>query len=114
MSGAAALETLKIYEEDDIVGQAERLGLVLAEEIAGLAGLPGVTNTRSLGMIGAFDTPDAEAVCRYAFEHHRMLMRPLGNVVYLMLPLIVDEELIRECVGMLREAVLAVVNKQRA
>ncbi len=111
---AAALETLKIYEEDDIVGQADRLGLVLAEEIAGLAGLPGVTNTRSLGMIGAFDTPDAEAVCRYAFEHHRMLMRPLGNVVYLMLPLIVDEELIRECVGVLREAVLAVVNEQRA
>jgi taurine--2-oxoglutarate transaminase len=50
---AAALATIAVMEEDDIVGQAERTGKVMAELLAGLAAKhPSVGAVRSIGLFG--------------------------------------------------------------
>ena len=104
---SAAIETLSIYEREDIVGRAARLGETLKAEMDRLTGLPGVSGVRSLGMIGAFDTPDAGRIRDTLLARNRILLRPLGNTVYLMLPLTVTTGLIRSTVRALREAIPA-------
>jgi len=105
---AAALETLAIYREDKVVKQAVNGGNVLREAMASLEGLGGVSGVRSLGMIGAFETTAARQIRDRLLDQHRILLRPLGNTVYLMLPLTVNASLIRSTVNTIREACLAI------
>jgi taurine--2-oxoglutarate transaminase len=50
---AAALATLAVYEEDDLIGNARRMGRVLSDGLADLATRhPSVGATRSLGLFG--------------------------------------------------------------
>ena len=104
---AAALETLAIYEEEKIVERAARLGKVLGEEVESLRDLPGASALRHLGMIAAVDVAWADKVRKRLWEQDHILIRPLGRSVYLMLPLIVDEAIIRSTVGSLRNAIAA-------
>lgn len=104
---AAAIETLTIYERENIVENASKLGETLAAEMRQLSGLPGVSGIRTLGMIGAFETPNAGQIRDRLLARNRILIRPLGNTVYLMLPLIVTATLIRSTVRALREAIVA-------
>ena len=56
LSCAAALGTIQAYEEDDMVGNAERMGAVLAKHHKKLAERhPCVGATRSLGLFGALE-----------------------------------------------------------
>ncbi len=56
VSLAASLATLRVYEEDDLIGNAARLGPVMAEHHARLAAKhPSVGATRSLGLFGIID-----------------------------------------------------------
>jgi adenosylmethionine-8-amino-7-oxononanoate aminotransferase len=98
---AAALATLDIYTKDSIVDHAKRLGEHLSHEMNALAQLPGVTGVRCLGMIGALETEDPQATRERMLERHKILIRPLGNTVYLMLPLNADEALVTETVASL-------------
>jgi adenosylmethionine-8-amino-7-oxononanoate aminotransferase len=95
---ASALETLAIYEEDNIVSHSQQLGEILKEELRPLADLPAVSGLRTLGMIGAFEVRDAAKIRDRLSSRHRVLTRPLGNVLYLMLPLNVEESLVRDTV----------------
>lgn len=56
---AAALETLKVYEDEHMYENAARLGPVLRRELdqiaAGLSGLPAPAFVRSLGLLGALE-----------------------------------------------------------
>ncbi len=101
---AAALETLAVYEEESVVRQAGELGVLLAEEFNKLVALPGVVGVRHLGMIAALEVDDPHAVRRRMWAD-RILVRPLGKVVYLMLPLIVDEAVVSDTVGQLAKAI---------
>ncbi|MEI6971535.1 MAG: adenosylmethionine--8-amino-7-oxononanoate transaminase [bacterium] len=104
---AAALATLSIYRSEDIVTGAEKLGQTLAGEMNQLEGLPGVSGIRTLGMIGAFETPAAGRIRDRLLARNHILIRPLGNTVYLMLPLNVTHDLVRSTVSALRAAILA-------
>jgi adenosylmethionine-8-amino-7-oxononanoate aminotransferase len=106
IAAAASVECLRVYREEGVVGSAERLGRVLAEELAAFASIPGVSNVRSLGMIGAFDLAGkggesgaarAQGLRREMMERG-VLLRPLGEVVYLMPPLVMREEILLETV----------------
>ncbi len=114
IAAAASVECLRVYREEGIVGRSERLGKLLAERLAAFESIRGVVNVRSLGMVGAFDLADvpgetgasrAQKLRRKLMERG-VLIRPLGNVVYLMLPLIAGEELLVETVQALFEATL--------
>lgn len=115
IAAAAALECLKIYREEDIVGRAARLGRLLGDALSGFAELPGVRRVRTLGMMGAFELTGSDPAASGAVRAQQLrrnllrrgiLVRPLDNVVYLMLPLIVSEELLLETVHTLRTAIL--------
>jgi taurine--2-oxoglutarate transaminase len=53
---AAALATLSVYEEDDLIGNARRMGAVMKDLLGGLeARHPSVGATRSIGLFGAVE-----------------------------------------------------------
>jgi taurine---2-oxoglutarate transaminase len=53
---AAALATIAVYEEDDLIDHARRLGVVMAERLADLAARhPSVGAVRSLGLFGVVE-----------------------------------------------------------
>jgi taurine---2-oxoglutarate transaminase len=53
---AAGVETLKLYEDEDLFGNAARLGPVLNRELAAIAARLGVPSfVRSLGLLGALE-----------------------------------------------------------
>lgn len=105
---AAAVETLAVYEAENIVERAAKLGETLQEELAQLAELPGVSGIRCLGMIGAFEALHAGKIRDRLLDRDRILVRPLGKTIYLMLPLNVTAGLIRSTVQALRDAIIAV------
>jgi adenosylmethionine---8-amino-7-oxononanoate aminotransferase len=88
---AAANANLRLMAEQDVVGQAAKLGDQLAVLLADIAQHPGVVEVRQLGtMVGVEVRSVAERtgfeVCRAA-RRHGVWLRPLGNVVVLMPPL---------------------------
>ena len=92
----AALATLEIFEQDDVLAanriKAERLTAALAP----LAGHSQVRNFRNRGMIWAFDAIDAAPDFSRRFfstaVEHELLMRPIGTTVYMMPPYILSDE----------------------
>lgn len=109
LAGAAALEVLQIYAEEDIVLQARRKGKMLAEKMAALRSIQGVRNARGLGMIAAFDLPAREGPTRIPAIRKKMLaagvlLRPLGNTIYLLPPLNTPDALLAQSVDLLAEA----------
>ena len=92
----AALATLDIFEQDKVLEH----NLVKAAEIntmlMPLANHARVRNFRQRGMIWAFDAHiDDPTFSRRFFAcalEHELLLRPIGNTVYLMPPYILNEE----------------------
>jgi len=96
----AALATLAIFEEDNVLavnrGKAERMTAALAP----LAAHAKVRHFRQRGMIWAFDAVCADAQAAATFSRrffstaleHELLLRPIGQTVYLMPPFVMDDE----------------------
>lgn len=116
IAAAAAIECLNIYREERIVDKAERLSKVLAAQIEPFKELPGVTNVRCLGMIGAIDFTEKDGVsgeerarrlCLKMLDKG-ILVRPLEATIYLMMPLITESEVLIETAKALVETASAV------
>lgn len=90
----AALATLAIFEQDDVLAANRQLAKKLANVMAPLAAHPQVRHLRQRGMILAFDV-EADAGFSRRFYRAALareaLVRPLGNTVYLMPPYILDD-----------------------
>jgi len=104
----AALATLDIFASDDVIAANRELAQVMAEAAAPLADHPHVGEVRQTGMILAIEMARDKATrAPYPWEERRglrvyrhalaqgALLRPLGNVVYLMPPYVVTPEQIR-------------------
>jgi 4-aminobutyrate--pyruvate transaminase len=103
---AVALETLKIYEERDILSHIRAVGPRLQEGLRGFAGHPLVGEVRGTGLIGAvelvkdkethenFDASQAVgAFCMGRAQEHGLLVRALpGDAVAFCPPFVVTEE----------------------
>lgn len=95
----AALATLAIFEDDDVLNGNRVKAARMTAALAPLATHAQVTNFRQRGMIWAFDAvlDDAAAstFSRRFFTtalQHELLLRPIGNTVYLMPPYILNDE----------------------
>ena len=99
----AALATLDIFRDDDILQANRLLSARLTEAMAPLAADPRVAHVRQRGMIWACDavvdaaTSAAEAATfsRRFFSaalEHELLARPIGRTLYLMPPYILDAQ----------------------
>lgn len=101
IAAAVALETLRIYEEEKIVGHAAETGTALRALMSGFRKMKHVVDVRCLGMIAAVELGRypgdaagsvlAQEVKRKLFEEG-ILLRPLDNVVYLMPPLTISRD----------------------
>src|SRR5437762_13195595 len=107
---AVALETLKIYEERDIVAQVRRVAPRMQAGIRSYADHPLIGEARGIGMIGAVELVrdkttkqsfDAKAgVAAYLVrraQHHGAILRNMpGDIVAFSPPLIISESEIDE------------------
>ncbi|MHB8968906.1 MAG: adenosylmethionine--8-amino-7-oxononanoate transaminase [Pirellulaceae bacterium] len=97
IAAAAALATLDAYRDEAIVKRAETLGRQMADSLAVLQGETGVRDVRSLGMIGVVELEGDRGVerarrVRAELADEGILVRPLGNVLYMMPPLVTSRE----------------------
>jgi 4-aminobutyrate--pyruvate transaminase len=105
VSAAVALETLKIYEERDILGQVRARAPGFRKGVEGFKDHPLVGETRSLGLIGAvelvrdkktkeiFDPAvGVPAYCMRRAQEHGLIIRAVVNSIAFCPPLIATDE----------------------
>lgn len=93
---AAANANLAIWREEPVLERIDRLGARQADRLSRLAG---IANPRRLGTIAAFEIEDVAPGYLSAvgprllafFRDRNLLLRPLGNTVYVMPPYCIDE-----------------------
>ncbi|MFZ6693107.1 adenosylmethionine--8-amino-7-oxononanoate transaminase [Undibacterium sp. SXout20W] len=96
----AALATLAIFEDENVIAANRQKSQMIASAFAGLKDDARVKHVRQQGMIFAFDAvvDDAERASTFsrrffsAALQQELLMRPIGRSVYLMPPYILSEE----------------------
>ena len=103
VSAAVALETLKIYEERDIVGHVQSVMGRLQDGLRGFESHPLVGEVRGVGLIAGVELV-ADKETRLAFDppgkvgmafldkaqEHGLIIRPLGDTIGVCPPLIID------------------------
>ena len=100
---SAALATLAIFDEDDVIAANRSLRARFCAAAARLAAHPRVRDFRNTGMIWAFEVDTLEAdfprrLYRAALSKE-LLLRPLGNTVYFMPPYVIADAEIELLVG---------------
>jgi len=96
---AAALANLAVWREEPVRERIATLAARQAKRIAVLAGHPAVRNTRMLGTLAALELESGSGDYLSAlgpkllafFRERDLLLRPLGNTVYVMPPYCIDE-----------------------
>lgn len=92
----AALATLDIFEQDDVLAQNRQKTARITSALAAVAAHPGVRNFRHLGMIWAFEVATADSQFSRSFYQAALklglILRPIGNTVYFMPPYVIGEE----------------------
>ena len=102
---AAALATLEIFRDDDVINRNRALAVHMAQTAMSLADHPHVAEVRQTGMILAIEMVKEKkartqypwqerrglSVYRYALEHGALL-RPLGDVIYFMPPYVINTD----------------------
>lgn len=92
----AALATLDIFEQDEVLKTNRLKAAQFNELLVPVAAHPRVRNFRHLGMIWAFEVETADAAFARNFYQAvlalGLLLRPIGNTVYVMPPYVLGEE----------------------
>lgn len=91
---AAALANVRIWETEPVRERIATLASLQAERLASLAGAPHFANARQAGTITAIDLDVADGgylagvglALQKHFLGHNILLRPLGNTIYVMPP----------------------------
>ena len=91
----AALATLEIFEQEDVLARNASVALALDQALLPLSQHPRVRHARRLGMIWAWDieTQLSDFAARY-HRHamdHGVLLRPIGRTLYAMPPYVLDD-----------------------
>lgn len=105
---SAALATLELFEQRDVMTDNQGLATQMADSVAELADHSHVGEVRQSGMIVAMEMVKTKASkASYPWQERRglrvyehalskgVLLRPLGNVVYFMPPYVINEEEIK-------------------
>jgi adenosylmethionine-8-amino-7-oxononanoate aminotransferase len=97
---AAALASLQVFEDEQTLAKLPQIEAWHRQGLAQLAGHPAVQHVRVTGTIAAFDVITADAgytsavgaQLKAVFHERGLLLRPLGNVVYLLPPYCVTQD----------------------
>ncbi|MDH3309112.1 MAG: adenosylmethionine--8-amino-7-oxononanoate transaminase [Gammaproteobacteria bacterium] len=118
LSCRAALATLDIFDDDDVIERNKDLAVRLAQAAAPLAEHPHVAEVRQTGMILAIEMVKDKTtrepfpwqerrgleVYRYALDQG-LLLRPVGDVIYFMPPYVITPEEIDWLTKVAREGI---------
>ena len=113
---AAALANLQIWREEPVLERVAGLATMQEEMLDRVARLPGVFNPRRLGTITAFElgAGDSDYLAASApqlgasFRERGVLLRPLGNTLYVMPPYCIT----REQLGHVYEAIAGAIESR--
>lgn len=102
---AVAVESLRIFEEADVLGRVRALEAWLRQGLSPLVALPVVGDVRVIGGVGVIELVSDRATkagggylddigprLTQAFLDRGLLLRPLGNVLYVMPPYVITED----------------------
>lgn len=97
---AAAVETLQVFDDERIIASMAPSVAALGEGLRVLSEMPGVSGARQIGMVGAVEMQKSRVanVCREA-RRRGVLLRPLGDVLYLWPPLTISQDQMRDLIG---------------
>ena len=93
---------MDIFEEMDIVSHARKIGNQMQKAFSKTADHPAVKEVRHLGAIGVVELKPVEnskarsVAIRNALRDQGILIRPLGDIFYLLPPFIISEQELSE------------------
>ncbi len=113
---AAALANLDVWRNEPVQERIAALARMQARRLARLRGNPSFTNVRQAGTIAALDLSDEGAGylsdagprLRRFFRDRDLLIRPLGDVIYLMPPYCTDAATLDRAYDTIEEAAEAI------
>jgi 4-aminobutyrate--pyruvate transaminase len=105
VTSAVALETLKIYEETDLISHVRKVAPRMQAALRRFQDHPLVGEVRGIGLIGAIELV-ADRASKASFDaklgvggflakratHHGLIIRPLGDTIAFCPPLIIKED----------------------
>jgi adenosylmethionine-8-amino-7-oxononanoate aminotransferase len=110
LGAAVAREVIAIYEDEQILASAASKAEKLGQGIQGMREIPGVTAPRSLGMCAAFDVGTTGYMGTTGWEISDIALdlgahlRPLGNTVYVVPPLNIEDADLERLLDIVRES----------
>ena len=115
---AAALATLEIFKNENVIEKNKELNRIMAAAIKPLENHPHVSDVRQTGMIAAIEmAKNPETREPYPWQQRRglrvyqdallkgVLLRPLGDVIYFMPPYVITEQQIETMVSVAKEGI---------
>jgi adenosylmethionine-8-amino-7-oxononanoate aminotransferase len=110
---SAALATLDIFEEHNIIEQNIEKSLHMGKALERFKTLSSVKETRIIGMIAVVELKEHHAEERVGLKIHEfalskgILIRPLGSVIYVMPPYIITKEEIDRTFDVIYDAIVS-------
>ncbi|WP_336957934.1 adenosylmethionine--8-amino-7-oxononanoate transaminase [Sphingobium aquiterrae] len=109
---AAAAANLAIWRDEDVLGKVQAVGAMLEQGLVRIAGHPAFENPRRIGAVAAIDMKVADAGylsdiaprLRAFFLDRAILLRPLGNSIYVMPPYCIDADQLSRVFDAIAEA----------
>jgi len=113
---AAANASLQIFEDEPVFDRIAAITKINAERLAGFSDFAVVGETRQIGTMGAIELRADDAGYLSAmrpklyrfFLERGVLLRPLGNVVYVLPPYVISADELHQVYDVIEEAVRAV------
>ncbi|NRS81942.1 aspartate aminotransferase family protein [Bacillus cereus] len=104
-AAAAALATIQVIEEENLVTNSKNMGKYLSEKIFALTEkYDFIRNVRGLGLLLALDIDntlnDSDLISKYCFEKG-LIIRQMGSTLVLLPPLIINSKQVDEIVSIL-------------
>jgi len=112
---AAALATLEIFEEEDILGENSKKSAYILKALEKFQTLENIEEIRQQGMVTAISLKGYDAKERIGLKIYEyaltqgVLLRPLGHVIYFMPPYIITYEEIDKMIEVAYEGIKSVV-----
>ena len=105
MACAAALTSLNLFQKEQTFKKIERISLIHQEYLEKIRKKINISKIRQIGSIAAFDYNKVESkygsnqseILKKKFLDHGLLLRPLGNTIYLMPPYCIKEKTLNSC-----------------
>jgi adenosylmethionine---8-amino-7-oxononanoate aminotransferase len=110
---AAANANLQIFDDEPVFDRIASITKIHAERLAQLRGMHQVGETRQIGTMGAMELVAEDAGYLSSlrpklygfFLEHGVLLRPLGNVVYVLPPYVIEPEELHHVYDVIVEAI---------